>query len=154
MKYEIESKFEIEMAHKLKTAYCKECFETIHGHSYKLYVNIFTTELNADGMVVDFKKFKEIVNDEIVDKLDHALMLSEEDSLIETLKNTERKFVIFRKDTDLGINSNNPTAELIAKWIYGILYRTFSEIFKKENRYFGMKIKLYETENNCVIISE
>ena len=52
-------------AHQLTNAYSKECNDNLHGHNWKVEVKIKTNELK-DGMVVDFKKLKEIIN-----KLDH-----------------------------------------------------------------------------------
>ena len=52
-------------AHKLTHAYSKECNDNIHGHNFKVLIRIQTHEL-VNGMVVDFKKIKEIIN-----QLDH-----------------------------------------------------------------------------------
>ena len=52
----------------------------IHGHSYKLTVTVIG-DVNSDnsksdvGMVIDFTDLKNIVNEQVVDKLDHALIL-------------------------------------------------------------------------------
>jgi len=52
-------------AHKLEHAYSEECNNYTHGHNWKVIVTIQTNELK-NGMVLDFKKIKEIIN-----KLDH-----------------------------------------------------------------------------------
>jgi len=71
--------FEFEMAHALYNynGLCKH----IHGHSYKLHVTIKGMpkhDLLApdDGLLVDFKWLKKIINEEIVHRLDHALVLN------------------------------------------------------------------------------
>lgn len=52
-------------AHQLTHAYSKECNDNLHGHNWKVFVEIEKRELD-NGMVIDFKKLKEII-----DKLDH-----------------------------------------------------------------------------------
>jgi 6-pyruvoyltetrahydropterin/6-carboxytetrahydropterin synthase len=72
--------FYFEMAHPLYN-YNGPC-KNIHGHSYKLHVTIKgypKQELDdpEDGLLVDFKWLKKIINEEIVNRLDHALVLNE-----------------------------------------------------------------------------
>ncbi len=71
--------FDFEMAHALYNynGLCKH----IHGHSYKLHVTIKGLPKNKtsapdDGLLIDFKELKKIVNEEIVYRLDHALVLN------------------------------------------------------------------------------
>ena len=52
-------------AHQLTHAYSKECNDNLHGHNWKVITEIETAFL-VDGMVIDFKKLKEIIN-----QLDH-----------------------------------------------------------------------------------
>ena len=57
-----------------------------------------TGEMQPDtGMVMDFKALKDLVNDVIVNKLDHALVLSNQvdATLIETLRAHYDKIVLF-----------------------------------------------------------
>lgn len=74
----ITKEFSFEAAHALE-GYDGPC-RNIHGHSYKLYVTITGTPL-ADpaspkkGMVMDFSDLKKIVKTNIIDPLDHALIL-------------------------------------------------------------------------------
>lgn len=53
----------------------------MHGHSYKLFVTVKGKVINdlestKNGMVMDFGDLKKIVNSEIVDEWDHAVMLN------------------------------------------------------------------------------
>ncbi len=71
--------FTFETAHAL-FAHDGKC-KNIHGHSYKFHVTIEGLPLNEtnhpkNGMVMDFSDLKSIVNKEIIDKLDHALLLN------------------------------------------------------------------------------
>lgn len=77
-KIRVSKEFSFETAHALDMHQSK-C-RNIHGHSYKLTVTVLG-EVNTDnsqpnvGMVIDFTDLKNIVNHEVVDKLDHALIL-------------------------------------------------------------------------------
>jgi 6-pyruvoyltetrahydropterin/6-carboxytetrahydropterin synthase len=71
--------FHYEMAHALY-GYDGPC-KNIHGHSYELEVSIGGTPLDDSnhpkhGMVMDFSDLKAIVKEQIVDRLDHALLLN------------------------------------------------------------------------------
>lgn len=75
---ELTRKFTFEAAHALE-GYDGLCRQ-IHGHSYKLYVTVSGTPSTdpADpklGMVIDFSELKRMVNEQIVDRLDHALVV-------------------------------------------------------------------------------
>lgn len=81
-KIRITKQFDFEMAHALKD-YDGACLH-IHGHSYKLYVTVIGSPIQdkndpKSGMVIDFKILKQIVNREIIDKFDHALVFNEDD---------------------------------------------------------------------------
>lgn len=66
--------------------------EEPHGHTYKLRV-VVEGPLK-DGMVIDFREVKRIVNEKVMPKLDHK---------------------------DLNKLLKNPTAENIAQWIFDVL---------------------------------
>lgn len=74
----LTKEFSFEAAHALH-GYDGPCRE-IHGHSYRLFVTV-KGEPSPDendpkyGMVTDFGVLKQIVNREIVSRLDHALIL-------------------------------------------------------------------------------
>lgn len=78
MKVRITKEFNFEMAHLLDN-YDGLC-RNVHGHSYRLFVTVIG-EPEQDmaspkyGMVMDFSVLKGIVRREIVDRLDHALLV-------------------------------------------------------------------------------
>jgi 6-pyruvoyltetrahydropterin/6-carboxytetrahydropterin synthase len=84
----VTKKFTFSAAHFL-TKYKGKC-ENLHGHTYKLTVTV-EGDMKDDGMVIDFVELKKIVNERVIDKLDHSSL----NDLFE-----------------------NPTAELIAKWVW------------------------------------
>jgi 6-pyruvoyltetrahydropterin/6-carboxytetrahydropterin synthase len=74
----LTKEFTFEAAHMLE-GYDGLCRE-IHGHSYKLFVTVKGEPVSDPespklGMVMDFGALKRIVNEQIVDRLDHAFMM-------------------------------------------------------------------------------
>ena len=70
--------FHFEAAHALN-GYDGKC-RNIHGHSYEMRVTVKGMPLNEpgnpkNGMVIDFHDLKNIVNQEVVDKFDHAFII-------------------------------------------------------------------------------
>lgn len=84
--YRISKRIEISGAHKLVLNYESKC-QNLHGHNWIITVYCQAKELDCNGMVIDFKQIKDLVQN----KLDHKYL---------------NDFVDF-----------NPTAENIAKWI-------------------------------------
>lgn len=84
----ITKEFTFEGAHAL-TGYDGKC-RHIHGHSYKLFVTL-TGEIFVEknhpktGMVIDFSILKKIVSENIIERYDHALLLSSDATLKEEL---------------------------------------------------------------------
>jgi len=75
----VTKEFHFEIAHALWN-YDGPC-KNLHGHSYKLFVTIIGSPIkdelsSKNGMVIDFGDLKQIVKREIVDELDHAVILN------------------------------------------------------------------------------
>ena len=85
----LTKEFRFEMAHALWN-YDGLC-RNLHGHSYILKVTV-KGKPNEDqnnpkyGMVMDFGELKAIVNKEIIDRLDHTILISKE-SATEQVRN-------------------------------------------------------------------
>lgn len=93
----VTKEFDFEMAHLL-TEYDGLC-RNIHGHSYKLAVTlrgpICTDPASPKlGMVMDFSVLKRIVKEEIVDRLDHALMVKSGTAQCEALRGMAERIIV------------------------------------------------------------
>lgn len=92
-----------------------------HGHNYVLEVTVAGEPRKETGYVIDLKKLKQMLQREILDKVDHKH---------------------FNHDVDFMVGII-PTAENIAKEFWRILTPKITE-----GRLYS--IKLHETENNVV----
>lgn len=96
-KVRLTKEFRFEMAHALWNydGLCKN----IHGHSYILFVTVIGEPITDDknpklGMVMDFGDLKKIVSEEVVDRLDHSVVLSKATANLEQL-NIDQMFERF-----------------------------------------------------------
>jgi 6-pyruvoyltetrahydropterin/6-carboxytetrahydropterin synthase len=80
--------FKFDAAHNL-IKYHGKC-ERLHGHTYRMDVTVQGVP-DEEGMVVDFKDLKDIVNKQVISRLDHSYI----NEIIE-----------------------QPTAEYIALWVW------------------------------------
>ncbi|MDO8548880.1 MAG: 6-carboxytetrahydropterin synthase QueD [Ignavibacteria bacterium] len=87
----IAKEFRWEMGHRLPEHFDK-C-KNIHGHSYKMIIEL-EGEVVESGMVMDYYEIKKIINP-IIEKLDHAFMVYNEDKeIISFLKKMKSKMVV------------------------------------------------------------
>ena len=102
----------------------------IHGHTYKMFVTVSSKNL-VDGMIINFKDLKKIVQENIGNVYDHGLHLTSRDPLIQTLKNSNLNIVIWPAET---------TCENQVEWFWTILHHELKQIDIQLE-----EIKLYET---------
>lgn len=96
----LHKEFSFEAAHFLP-AYHGKC-ERMHGHTYRLIVTL-EGQPDSEGMIRDFVEVKKIVNEKVLEKLDHQL-------INDVIK--------------------NPSAENIAVWIWQRLESDFPNLFE------------------------
>ena len=138
--YSLKSEASFDSAHFLSN-YNGKC-KNIHGHRWKIVVEIVSEELIADGkekgMVSDFSNLKRDIG-KIADYFDHAFIYG-----IGSLKKSTVNALI-----DEGFRlvevSFRPTAENFARYIF--------EAIKKKN-YTVKCVTVYETPTNCASYSE
>ena len=126
------------MSHRLENH--KGLCKNIHGHSYKLYVTVIGKPLlNEDspkkGMVMDFKDLKAIVKSRIVDRFDHALVISKETDpdMIASMKKHMEKLILV---------DYQPTSENLVTDFASIIRSHLPENVKLHN------LRLWETANS------
>lgn len=110
-------------AHSLK-GYPGDCAK-LHGHNWKIEVQVVGKKLNTIGMVIDFKEIKRHAK-EVIAELDHTFL------------NDHPHF-----------QNINPTAENIAVFIYQEIAKRI------ENPEVSMhSLTVWENDRNCVTYSE
>lgn len=110
MTISITKEMRTETAHRLVN-YDGRCAH-LHGHSYLWRVTATAPALDRRGMVADFKDLKRVMN-EILDPLDHALVLGERDPVLPVLRNVPASN---GQAPRLIVLPFNPTAENFAQW--------------------------------------
>ena len=133
--FTLQTSASFDSAHFLK-GYEGKC-KNIHGHRWKVEVTVASEKLVEEGqtrgMVVDFKKLKDDLND-LTDMLDHSFIL-EEGSLRE-----QTKQALLEEEFQLVEFPFRPTAENLAEYFYNQM---------EEKDYQVVLVKVYETPNNC-----
>ena len=99
--------------------------QRIHGHNWKVEVEVLATRLDDVGMGIDFKVIKRATND-VLDKLDH-----------------------YHLNDIPPFDEINPTAENIAAYIF----KNVAEIVNQEHINVSA-VTVWETERACVRYSE
>lgn len=122
--FELTITVNFEAAHYINN-YSGKC-SRLHGHNWKVEVNIYGSKLDELGMLIDFRDLKATVN-KIMLKLDHYCL------------NEIEPFC-----------SINPTAENIAKYIYEQLLETREFDQDKKLR----SVKVWESLNSAAAYSQ
>jgi 6-pyruvoyltetrahydropterin/6-carboxytetrahydropterin synthase len=109
--YEVKVRLTFSAAHRVED-YPGNC-ERLHGHNWVVEVFAEKKELDSLGMVIDFRKLKDVAN-ETLSKLDHSYL---------------NELPEFKK--------TNPTAENIAKFIFDEVSNKIAlssvNVFESEN---------------------
>jgi 6-pyruvoyltetrahydropterin/6-carboxytetrahydropterin synthase len=107
--------FQFESAHHLP-GYNGKC-QYPHGHSYKLRIGVTGFVARTSGMVMDFVDLKSIVNQQIVEVLDHKNL---------------------NEITNNNFPDHMPTAENMVLWIHEVLTEYLEE------NYMGLRVSLID----------
>lgn len=104
--------------------------KNVHGHTYKMQVEVAHSDGvirtgPSEGMVMDFKDLKELVNRELIEPMDHAFITSGLCTPQE-LEITELLRKLGLKVYDLGVR---PTAENMAHQFAATLQRAINREF-------------------------
>ncbi len=104
----LTTRFTFDAAHRIlghpgKCAY-------LHGHTYHLEVTVTAARLDALGMVMDFDDLRALVRKIVLDRWDHATLLTAEDPLAPAISSVQAEAP--EKVVRL---KNNPTAEVLTR---------------------------------------
>lgn len=105
--YEIVKSVSFCYGHRLLN-YVGPC-QNLHGHNARVDILLASEQLDERGMVMDFGEVRDTIKQWIDSTLDHTMLLSKGDPLIEVFEERGEKFYLMQ---------DNPTAENIAKLIY------------------------------------
>ena len=122
-KYTLKVLTEFASAHTLRD-YPGAC-SRMHGHNWKVELEIIASQLNDIGIAIDFKQMKKSAN-EVCDRLDHQYL------------NDIKPF-----------NKINPTAENIAAYLYTEIGKLINSESVKVTA-----VTLWETDRACVRYTE
>lgn len=149
--YQLNTYTELELGHRLMTSYAKRCAHP-HGHKYCVDICVASEDLNADGMVIDFKRLKEIVKQQLDDQWDHGFALHEKDPLTPA-------FLADAEHERFHVLPENPTLEYMVKLWYGDLKQAIEDLKAKHPEAIAASarlkyIKASETTKNTCTYSE
>jgi 6-pyruvoyltetrahydropterin/6-carboxytetrahydropterin synthase len=126
----IAKEFRWEMGHRL--SFHKGKCRNLHGHSYKLWIELNGTE-DSNGLLMDYYDLAKLVLP-VLEKIDHCFMVSVKDTnLIEALKKLDSKAVIVDFE---------PTAENICKYILNEITKT-----GLQTNIRSVRARVYETDD-------
>lgn len=123
MPYRVCKTIEIENGHMLSKHPDKCRFP--HGHTRRVEIILEADDLDANGMVCDFKIVKTAIGD-YLDAFDHALCMNTDDPMYAALKAAYGDRVI-------GFTGTEPTTEVLAKTFYDACSAGLSEYASREN---------------------
>jgi 6-pyruvoyltetrahydropterin/6-carboxytetrahydropterin synthase len=103
----------------------------LHGHSVKASITLFASELNDQGMVMDFSEVSAAAMDYIDGTLDHNFLLHRKDPIVPLLEQAGERFLLI---------DQHPTAEVLAEMIFNHL---------KDRGFPVEDVTLWETTSAC-----
>ncbi len=127
--------------------------ERVHGHNYRVTIEIESDKLNSQQMIVDFLDVRDIVR-EICQKMDHHILIPTKAENIEIKEMGEEMEVIankrryvFPKDDALLLPIEATTVENISEYIYKQLKQSPLKELK-------MKVSVEEAEGSIATFTE
>ena len=145
MPYRVCKMIEIENGHMLSKHPDKCRFP--HGHTRRVEIVLEADDLDANGMVCDFKIVKTAVG-EYIDSFDHALCMNTDDPMYSTFKTAYGDRVI-------GFTSIEPTTEVLAKAFYDACVAGFAAYVQAGSGRFNLRahvrlvrVRVWETSSS------
>ncbi|AAM72665.1 MAG TPA: 6-carboxytetrahydropterin synthase [Chlorobaculum sp.] len=133
----ISRKIEIDYGHTLPNSFtfCNQ----LHGHRGVIVATVEGPVIDRagdaeEGMVIDFKFLRQIMDEHIHDQLDHGFAVWKEDK--------EDLEFILKRNTRVLVTDAPPTAECLARWAFNQISGKLPEGVILKN------LRWYETPNN------
>lgn len=106
----------------------------LHGHNWKVDVEIESEDINDVGYVIDFKEVSEICN-----RYDHAVILVKDDPLVNVLMRMDQKVVVMER---------NPTCENLSVEIAEYI----SMVIENRKTFLdGLRVVVWENEKSFAV---
>jgi 6-pyruvoyltetrahydropterin/6-carboxytetrahydropterin synthase len=133
--YKVCKTFKVPIGHRLSKH--KGLCKNIHGHNLKIEIELTTSDLDKNDMVIDFHELKSIAND-ILDKYDHTTIFNIKDKNNAAFFQTAGYRTAYISPLDV-----DPTAEVFSRFIYDKLV----ERFNLDNIYVGF-VRVWENDDS------
>ncbi len=129
----ITKEFSFDAAHILEN-HPSKC-KNLHGHTYKMFITVSREELD-NNMIIDFGDLKRIVNEVLIDKIDHSFMYN---------GNTDKDYVkeIVKVLEDNGLKTFKFNTRTTCEEMVQVIFELLDKELKKNNIQLE-SIKLYE----------
>ena len=118
-----------------------------HGHTRRVEIILEADDLDANGMVCDFKIVKTAIGD-YLDTFDHALCVNTDDPMYATLKTAYGDRVI-------GFNGTEPTTEVLANTFFEAIRAGLADYGAKDSQQYPLRpcvrlmcVRVWETSSS------
>lgn len=107
--------------------------EAPHGHTFKAEIMLSSDKIDQMGFVVDFVELRDKVGKWVDENWDHAFLVNQQDQELLRALNMlkEKKIFVFHNE--------NPTAEVMAKYLYGHVHKLYGDLVSK--------VRIWESPN-------
>jgi 6-pyruvoyltetrahydropterin/6-carboxytetrahydropterin synthase len=136
--YRIAKTFHVPVGHRLSKH--KGACKNFHGHNLKVMVVLSSETLDSNDMLIDFYKLKKIVNNSILNLLDHACILNINDKKNDKYMR-ENDYKVFTIECD-------PTSETMCRIIYEEIDTTFKSNKKIRKSIQIDSIRIWESDDS------
>lgn len=108
--------------------------ETLHGHNYRVGIELIGSLDNKNGYILDFGIIKKLIK-ELLNQFDHKVLVPTKNQSVKVDKKKDRIVIRFRENRyDLPLSNvillpaQNTTAEMLAKYFAGKIKEEFKKM--------------------------
>jgi 6-pyruvoyltetrahydropterin/6-carboxytetrahydropterin synthase len=134
--------FKFDAAHRLMT-YKGPC-HNLHGHTWRVQLELLGKVNTATGMLLDFQEIKKIINSTVMAKLDHGAIFNFEDKVLwQNLQALKLKVYTL---------SGEPTCENLSQVIYEMLNEAFKPYgVYGDGSFWLASVRIWESDHASAI---